>query len=84
MLSTLKNICDNEQILLDDKPIFKSSLDQQGIKILQDLIISGRFMTREELQQKYNIAFPVMFLIVEWHRYLKCGKKLELKTIINV
>ena len=53
-------IWNNENILVDNKPMHMPSWEQKGIYRLNDIMIGNRLMTREELIEKYTVVCPTL------------------------
>lgn len=56
-----ENIWYNENILIDNKPIFNSIWYNAGIRVIKDLVTGSRLMKKEELESKYFIQCDLMF-----------------------
>lgn len=51
----------NERILLGNKPAYNKTWSNAGIQCIKDIISENRFMTKEQLNSKYNISSETLF-----------------------
>jgi len=56
-----ENIWFNEQILIDNKPVNNKIWRNAGIRNIKDLVKGNRLMTKQQLEEKYNIRCDFLF-----------------------
>lgn len=74
----------NENILINNKPVYNKQWDKAGVKFIRDLISGNNIMTKQQLETKYLISCDFLFyngikaaIPNSWIEKIKQSKNIE-------